>query len=306
MEYEPAQTLRARRPLLSLLLLPLLAFVAGLAAMGWILVRWTAAAQFLGIAPEPPPPPPPQTAVTVEPAPAPPAITMVPPDGQNAAMDPELVRRINLMEQRMAQLDVQSRSAAGNAGRAEALLVAFAARRALDRGVSLGYIEAMLRHRFGGTQPAAVGMLISSAQSPVTLQELQDELVELAPKLSGGGPDQGWWDAFRAELAGMIIVRKAGTPSPLPAERMRRARRALESGQVTVALAEVLRLPARDNASAWIAKARRYILARQALDTIETAALVDPRPPSARPAVPVQVPAPTAPAPAPAPAAKAR
>ena len=306
MEYEPAQTLRARRPLLSLLLLPLLAFVAGLAAMGWILVRWTAAAQFLGIAPEPPPPPPPQTAVTVEPAPAPPAITMVPPDGQNAAMDPELVRRINLMEQRMAQLDVQSRSAAGNAGRAEALLVAFAARRALDRGVSLGYIEAMLRQRFGGTQPAAVGMLISSAQSPVTLQELQDELVELAPKLSGGGPDQGWWDAFRAELAGMIIVRKAGTPSPLPAERMRRARRALESGQVTVALAEVLRLPARDNASAWIAKARRYILARQALDTIETAALVDPRPPSARPAVPVQVPAPTAPAPAPAPAAKAR
>ena len=306
MEYEPAQTLRARRPLLSLLLLPLLAFVAGLAAMGWILVRWTAAAQFLGIAPEPPPPAPPQTAVTVEPAPAPPAITMVPPDGQNAAMDPELVRRINLMEQRMAQLDVQSRSAAGNAGRAEALLVAFAARRALDRGVSLGYIEAMLRQRFGGTQPAAVGMLISSAQSPVTLQELQDELVELAPKLSGGGPDQGWWDAFRAELAGMIIVRKAGTPSPLPAERMRRARRALESGQVTVALAEVLRLPARDNASAWIAKARRYILARQALDTIETAALVDPRPPSARPAVPVQVPAPTAPAPAPAPAAKAR
>ena len=206
----------------------------------------------------------------------------------------------------MAQLDVQSRSAAGNAGRAEALLVAFAARRALDRGVSLGYIEAMLRHRFGGTQPAAVGMLISSAQSPVTLQELQDELVELAPKLSGGGPDQGWWDAFRAELAGMIIVRKAGTPSPLPAERMRRARRALESGQVTVALAEVLRLPARDNASAWIAKARRYILARQALDTIETAALVDPRPPSARPAVPVQAPAATAPAPAPAPVSKAR
>ena len=306
MEYEPAQTLRARRPLLSLLLLPLLAFVAGLAAMGWLLVRWTAAAQFLGIAPEPPPPPPPQTAVTVEPAPAPPAITMVPPDGQNAAMDPELVRRINLMEQRMAQLDVQSRSAAGNAGRAEALLVAFAARRALDRGVSLGYIEAMLRHRFGGTQPAAVGMLISSAQSPVTLQELQDELVELAPKLSGGGPDQGWWDAFRAELAGMIIVRKAGTPSPLPAERMRRARRALESGQVTVALAEVLRLPARDNASAWIAKARRYILARQALDTIETAALVDPRPPSARPVVPVQAPAATAPAPAPAPVSKAR
>jgi hypothetical protein len=195
----------------------------------------------------------------------------------------------------MAQLDVQSRSAAGNAGRAEALLVAFAARRALDRGVSLGYLEMMLRQRFGATQPAAVGTVITSAQSPVTLQELQDGLVELAPKLSGGGPDQGWWDAFRAELAGMIIVRKAGTPSPIPAERMRRARRSLESGQVTVALAEILRLPARDNAADWIAKARRYILARQALDTIETAALVDPHAPQA----PVRQAAPAAAAPAP-------
>jgi hypothetical protein len=196
----------------------------------------------------------------------------------------------------MAQLDVQSRSAAGNAGRAEALLVAFAARRALDRGISLGYLEMMLRQRFGATQPAAVGTIIASAQSPVTLQELQDGLVELAPKLSGGGPDQGWWDAFRAELAGMIIVRKSGTPSPIPAERMRRARRSLESGQVTVALAEILRLPARDNAADWIAKARRYILARQALDTIETAALVDPHAPQApvRPPLPAPATAPAA------------
>ena len=72
---------------------------------------------------------------------------------------------------------------------------------------------------------------------------------------------------------------------------MRRARRSLESGQVTVALAEILRLPARDNAADWIAKARRYILARQALDTIETAALVDPHAPQApvRPALPAPV-----------------
>jgi hypothetical protein len=294
MEYDPATTLRPRRSLLSMLLIPLLAFLAGIAAMGWLLVRWTVAAQFLGIAPPPPPAPQQPTTVTVEPAPVQPP--MVAPDSQHPAVDPELVRRINVMEQRMAQLDVQSRSAAGNAGRAEALLVAFAARRALDRGISLGYLEMMLRQRFGATQPAAVGTIIASAQSPVTLQELQDGLVELAPKLSGGGPDQGWWDAFRAELAGMIIVRKSGTPSPIPAERMRRARRSLESGQVTVALAEILRLPARDNAADWIAKARRYILARQALDTIETAALVDPHAPQApvRPPLPAPATAPAA------------
>src|SRR3546814_5427018 len=40
------------RSLLSVLLLPLIAFVAGIAAMGWLLVNWSAAASFLGIRPE--------------------------------------------------------------------------------------------------------------------------------------------------------------------------------------------------------------------------------------------------------------
>ena len=47
--------------------------------------------------------------------------------------------------------------------------------------------------------------------------------------------------------------------------------------RVDVALAEVLRLPGRENAGDWVAKARRYVAARRALDTIETAALVEPR-----------------------------
>jgi hypothetical protein len=298
MEYESAQNLRPRRSLLSSLLVPLLAFAAGIAAMGWLLVKWSSAAHFLGVAPEPAPAQPQPTTVSVEPAPAPAPENLVPPDSQHPMVDPETVRRINVMEQRLAQLDFQSRSAAGNADRAEALLVAFAARRALDRGVSLGYLETLLRQRFAGTQPQAVGTIIASAQNPVTLEQLQDELVDVAPKLMGGGPDQSWLQALRTELAGMIIVRKAGTPSPLPSERIRRARRSLESGQVTVALAELLRLPARNNASEWIAKARRYIVARQALDVIETAALLEPRTPQAMRPAPPPVPAPAVQAPA--------
>jgi len=283
MEYEPATMERPRRSWPALLLVPLLAFVAGIAAMGWLLSRWGAAAQFLGIAPATPPvQPAPAPVVSVEHAQAPtPAEMTSPAEAQRAVMDPELLRRLGLIEQRVAQLDLQSRSAAGNADRAEALLVTFAASRALDRGVQLGYLETLLRQRFAGTQPQAVGTIIAAAHDPVTLEQLQDELVEVAPKLVGGGPDQSWWDAFKAELAGMIIVRKEGTPSPLPAERIRRARRSLDSGQVTVALAEVVRLPARNNAADWIAKARRYVLARQALDAIETAALIEPRAPQA-------------------------
>jgi hypothetical protein len=58
-----------------------------------------------------------------------------------------------------------------------------------------------------------------------------------------------------------------------------------------VALAEVLRIPNHPAAAAWITDARRYIAARRALDTIETAALLDPRNPPAVPLAPVPAPA---------------
>ena len=72
---------------------------------------------------------------------------------QRVIIDPEVSRRVSALEQRMSEIDVQSRSAVGNADRAEGLLVAFAARRALDRGVGLGFLEGLLRQRFGQSQP---------------------------------------------------------------------------------------------------------------------------------------------------------
>jgi hypothetical protein len=199
-------------------------------------------------------------------------------------IDPEITRRVSDIERRIGQIDTQSRAAVGNADRAEGLLVAAAARRALDRGVALGFLEALLRQRFGDSQPQAVGTVIMAARDPVTLQELQEELREVSPQLLGTGPDQGWWSAFRAELGSLITVRREGTPSPEPRERLRRAMQWLEGGEVAPALAEVLRLPGHEYASAWIARARRYVIARRALDTIETAALLEPR---TAPSVPV-------------------
>jgi hypothetical protein len=131
----------------------------------------------------------------------------------------------------------------------------------------------------------------------VTLQELQLGLQEAGPRLIGTPPDAGWWTAFKAELGGMITVRRRDTPSPEPAERLRRATQRLEAGQVEVALAEVMRIPGRDTAADWIRKARLYVAAREALDTIETAALLEPR---------TAQPAPARPAPAPQPARPAR
>jgi hypothetical protein len=289
MDYEPAgSALKPGRPLVAASILALIAFLIGLVVMAWTLAHWNGGARLLGVVPAATAPQQaPAPVVTVQPEPAPPPQT-APPDTQSSPTDPELVRRVNVMEQRLATLDVQSRMAVGNAGRAEALLVAFAARRALDRGIQLGYIEPLLRDRFGASQPQAVATVLTAAHQPVTLPQLRASFQDIMPRLAGGGPEQSWWQALRTELGGLITIRREGTPSTMPSDRLRRAQQALDSGEIEVALLEVLRLPGRENAKDWIGQARRYVAARQALDTIETAALLDP-PPAPKPQVQVQV-----------------
>jgi hypothetical protein len=291
-EFQQARAAPSRRPLLTWLLLPGLFFVLGIAAMGWLLTRWDEGARMIGVAAAPAAVPAPVAAPAAA-EPEPPAATgqqaVEPaPEPERIVIDPEITRRVSELERRIGQIDTQSRAAVGNADRAEGLLVAFAARRALDRGIALGFLEALLRERFGQTQPQAVGTVITAARAPVTLQELQEGLRQVGPQVIGTGPDQSWWTAFQAELGGLITVRRAGTPSPEPRERLRRANRWLEAGEVAPALAEVLRLPGHAYAEDWVAKARRYVLARRALDTIETAALIEPR---SAPSVPAAAPA---------------
>ena len=157
---------RPKRGLGSLIALPLIAFLLGLAAMGWLLARWDGAAARLGVRSEAAAPlaeaPPLAVTMTEEPIPQ----AGLPPEQQTQRLviDPETTRRVNRLEERIAQVDNQSRAAVGNADRAEGLLVAFAARRAIDRGVSLGYIEGLLRQRFGERQPQAVATIITASR----------------------------------------------------------------------------------------------------------------------------------------------
>ncbi len=65
----------------------------------------------------------------------------------------ELAARLADLEARTASVGGQARAASGYATRAEGLMIAFAARRQLDRGLPLGYIEEQLRERFGPIQP---------------------------------------------------------------------------------------------------------------------------------------------------------
>ena len=201
-------------------------------------------------------------------------LIVAPVDGANA-----LAARVAELEQRLSRITLEAESASGNASRAEGLLVAFAVRRALDRGLSLGYLDAQLRLRFGDDQPNAVKTIIETSREPVTLEQLRTELDTLAPQLVGrGGDDNGsLWTGFRRELSELFVVRAAGTQSPRASERLERARRYLGAGQADKAIAEVEAMPGAAMANDWLIDARRYHEARRALDLIETAAILEPR-----------------------------
>jgi hypothetical protein len=190
------------------------------------------------------------------------------------AREMALTGRIAELEARLASTATAAQAAAGNANRAEGLMVAFAARRALDRGLGLGYIEGQLRDRFGPTQPAAVATVIAAARQPVTLEDLREGIEAISPQLRTGNTTDGWWASLRREISDLVVIRKDTAPSPRAEDRLIRARRMLDGGQVEGALAEVARLPGAEAGDRWIAAARRYIDARRALDAIETAAIL--------------------------------
>jgi hypothetical protein len=184
--------------------------------------------------------------------------------------------RLAAAEQRLARLDLQSEAAAGNAARAEGLLIAFAARRALERGADLGYLADQLQLRFGDALPNAVAKVIAVSRDPVTVDRLVARLDGLAPQLARvqtrPSLDQLW-----SELGSLFVIRRETTPSPLPVARVERARLFLQSGRIEAAIAEVERLPGAGAADDWIEDARRYAQAQQALDLIETSAVLEPR-----------------------------
>ena len=212
-----------------------------------------------------------------------------------ATREAALAAQLTSLEARTADVSADAAAARGQASRAEGLLIAFAARRALDRGLGLGYIEEQLRTRFGGVQPRAVIEVIQASRNPVTLEDLRQGLDAIAPDISTVRADN-WWNSLRREIDNLVVLRKAGTPSPLPSDRLARAKRLLEGGQVEAARAEVERLPGAGDAANWMTAANRYVGARHALDLIENAAILGQAapPPAPPPAVSATEPKPPA------------
>ena len=131
-------------------------------------------------------------------------LIVAPVDGANA-----LAARVAELEQRLSRITLQAESASGNASRSEGLLVAFAVRRALDRGLSLGYLDAQLRRQrveFGAQllerhrlargindRFDRIGLIVAKAQA-----QLRIKITERQPAIERAAPGERYEQAFGA------------------------------------------------------------------------------------------------------------
>ena len=242
------------------LLVGLVLVLIGAGAAIWGLGHYQPAARFLGVVPAAP-----QAVVQPKIAAAP--VPLEAPVQANSA-------RIAELESRLSKVENATERAEGSAGRADALVIAFAARRAIDRGVALGYLENLLASRFGAQHQAAVATVVTASHQPVRLNDLIAEYETLGPDLRRGGPQDSWWANFTREMGSLVEVHRASKPAVNAEARYNRALQRLSTGEVDQALAETMRLPGAERAGDWTTKARRYVAAHRALDEIESAALL--------------------------------
>ncbi|MDH4742471.1 hypothetical protein OMP43_00410 [Sphingomonas sp. CBMAI 2297] len=231
-----------------------------------------------GLSPRPPAPAP----LPSPNASAQPVVPALPPGTDLATLSARetlLAGKLDQIELRLRDADGSARNAASYATRAERMLIVLATRRALERGQPLGPLEGQLKQRFGEHDGDAVAAILRAAAQPVTLEDLRLALDTLGPRLAND-PGDSLWNRVRRMLGDLVVLRQADTPSPLPAERLRRARRALDRGDVEAALAEVAHMPGVAVAESWTGAARRYVAARAGLAEIERAAMDVPSPPA--------------------------
>ncbi|HMO68444.1 MAG TPA: hypothetical protein PKE25_07225 [Novosphingobium sp.] len=253
-----------------ILAVAVLAFVGGLVLAGWLVWR----GEFRHLVPSPAERAAPLPAAALPPLPRASA-SPVP----RAEVPLESVEaRVALLEARLSRIDSRADAAAGNAARAEALLIAMAARRMVERGQPLGFLEGQLKVRFGDAQPNAVQTLVLASQNPVTLDQLIARLDAARARLTADKAEADAWTRIRHEVSSLFVIYRETDRAPAlaPAARLERARLLLAGGRVNEAIAEIERLPGAREGSDWIEQARRYDAAQRALDLIETTAMLEP------------------------------
>ncbi|MEO5587219.1 MAG: hypothetical protein ABIQ81_05950 [Novosphingobium sp.] len=271
---QPRVTPRATGTGRVILAVSLLAFVLGAVLVGW--VAWRSGLTLDRVIGREPPRLATSAASRTASSPTNPA-TPAPLAANQAVAQGALDQRIGALEQRLARLDLQAEAVSGNTARAEALLIAFAARRMIDRGVPLGYLEDQLKVRFADAQPNAVATIVGAAARPITLDRLAAQLQAMAPALARAPREESGWSRIRDEVSSLFVIRSEARDEQDSSVHIDRALLKLRAGRIDDAVTEVRRLPGAATAANWIGAAQRYQQTQRALDLIESTALIEPR-----------------------------
>lgn len=184
-----------------------------------------------------------------------------------------------------ARADSSVTAAAEGAERAQTALLVAALSRAVDSGQHFDAYEPALRARFGASHSNEVAALLALTRRPVSADQLAEALTRLAPAAERAEAEgRSWWDSLRTGFAGVVAVRRADAAAADPQSQLRAAAARARAGDVEGAIRLVGALPpaARRALGGWMADARRYVAARQALAALEVAALAPmPAPPTA-------------------------
>lgn len=252
------------------LLIALVLILAGAAAATWGLANYRPAAKLFGVTSSTAPAPQQPKFVVQQMPQQPPS---------SSTLNPAIAEQIGQLQARLQRVESESQEVRGTAGRADALLIAFAARRAIERGVGLGYLQPLLLDRFGTDHSQAVATIVTGSRTPVRLTNLIAQYQDLEPALVGPPPNEGLWNGIKRSFSSLVTVHRSDRPSTEPQARYDRALSHLMAGEVDSAVAETMRLPGAGRATEWINSARRYIAVHRALDEIESAAIIgSPKP----------------------------
>lgn len=271
------QTTRPRRSVSGQFMVALLAFMLGASLVGWLGWRGYLSQWFSATAPDAA-----SSAMVLDDGSLLEGNGAATPGNADAMTDQQrtavgtLESRLAMLEDRLSRIDYQADIASGSSARSEGLLIAFAARRMVERGEPLRYIADQLRLRFSDAQPRAVQTVIDFSNQPVTVDELSARLDALAPDLSNEKHEESLWTQIRRELGGLFVVRNDTSSLVTPPARIERAKLMLTSRRIGPAIAEVERLPGADAAKKWISDAHRFEAVQQALDLLETTAMLEP------------------------------
>lgn len=254
-----------------LVIFALICFAIGIAAMGWLLSEWTPARNLLlG-----------EAVITSPSAPTVPEIPSAPAPAISDANQPSTEAHMAKIEEKLAIIDQQADSASTDAARAERMMIAFAARRAIERGTPLGYLEGALMRQFGNADAGAVSTIIKAGRAPVTLEQLEEGLDATRSNLMTSGAEPGWFRNLWRDVGNIAVIKQEGEDRLSPDQRFDRATQALERDRVEIAIREVQAMPGHGSAKGWLDQASRYVQARRALDRLEAITLAVSGPPAA-------------------------